>query len=311
MNKTDFLGNQIKLLKKRADFFIALSVSLSLILIGLLAYVFRLHNQQNSQEESLSIQESKSSPYAEEVRAVIENLRYSGLEMLTNNDVSLTLDYQNKTWTLHNIHKFDQSGGIILENGNTGMCGELAAYTYKQVKPIFGNDYTIGFVKAAQSGFFLAARDSHIVLYVRENGDSLKDGRGYIIDPSFHKYGSVSEFRDYLFMEQSDTLPFMEQKNTDVSMPVHLAIPIRLKGDYLLGLAVEENEGKFNPDNFAIAIILTKRYDFSGRYLFAIRNNNGSSETFENASLAKSLLRDEQYKALKNRVIYFYDKLMR
>jgi hypothetical protein len=312
MNKADFFEGQIRLLKKRERFFISLSIILALTIIILIVHMFNQNTIKKDKETGYSLSEKgEIAPYAEEVYAVIKNLKYSGIEMLERDDVTLSLDFVNKVWTLHNLHRFDQSGDIILENGTNGTCGELAAYTYKRIKPIFGDKYEIKFVRSAQSGFFLSEQASHIALYITQKGANPRRNKVYIIDPSFHRYGHISEFEDYLFTEFLDTLPFLEKKETDVDREIHSAIPLFLGGDYLLGFAVESNEGKFDRQNFILCLILTKKYNFSGRYLFAIRNNNGAVEKFENKVLAKQVLNEEEYKGLVDKILLFYRELTR
>jgi hypothetical protein len=85
-------------------------------------------------------------PYFAEVSRIIKPLQYSGFQMFTAKDVYLSLDFEKGTWTLYNIHSFDEKGKFILQDGKYGTCGELAAYTYDKVKPLFDDDYEIKFV---------------------------------------------------------------------------------------------------------------------------------------------------------------------
>ena len=148
--------------------------------------------------------------------------------MFEREDVYLSIDFENKIWKLHNLHRFDNKGDIILEDGKYGTCGELAAHTYKKIERLLGKDYDIKFVETAQSGFFLSPKASHIVLYITEKSGLWRgrDKKIYILDASFHKYGPIGDFEDYLFLEFMSTLPFVERKETDIAMPLSKSIPL-------------------------------------------------------------------------------------
>jgi len=309
MNKTDAYDNQIRLLKKKERFLISVSIILSLIIIALIIYS---HQQSHKNKEEYPEQkQAVIAPYPEKVHAIIEKLKYSGIEMFVRDDVTLNLDFKNNLWTLNNLHRFDQAGNLILENGTNGTCGELAAYAYEKIKPLFGDRYEIKFVKSAQSGFFLSSRDSHITLYIKEKSSNPSSEKVFIIDPSFHRYGHISEFEDYLFTDSMESLPFIEKKETSADIQIHSALPLFIGGDYLLGFAVERNNGVFDKQNFILALILTKKYKFSGRYLFAIRNNNGKAEKFENRMLIKHVLSKKEYEGLVAKIMLFFKELTR
>jgi len=309
MNKTDTYDKQIRLLKKKERFLISVSIILSLVIIALIIYY---HQGSNKNKEEVPEQkQAVIVPYSEKVHAIIKNLKYSGIEMFVRDDVTLNLDFANKLWSLNNLHRFDQSGNLILENGTNGTCGELAAYAYEKVKPLFGDRYEIKFVKSAQSGFFLSSRDSHITLYIKEKDTDPLSEKVFIIDPSFHRYGHISEFEDYLFTDSMASLPFIDKQETSADIQIHSALPLFIGGDYLLGFAVESNDGVFDKKNFILALILTKKYKFSGRYLFAIRNNNGKVEKFENKMLIKHVLNEKEYEGLVAKIIFFFKELTR
>jgi len=108
-----------------------------------------------------------SVPYYDRVNNIIKNLQYSGLEAFKRPDVYLSLDFTNRTWRLHNIHKFDTKGDIILEKNRYGTCGELSSYVYNRIKEFMADDYDISFIRTAQSGYFLADnKSSHTVLRI-------------------------------------------------------------------------------------------------------------------------------------------------
>jgi hypothetical protein len=245
---------------------------------------------------------AKALPHYDEVRKIIEPLRYSGLQMLERPDVSLGFDFNNKTWTLYNLHRFDAAGNLILEDGKSGTCGELAAYTYKYVRPLFDDGYDIKFAKVLQSGYFLSPKTTHIALYIIRKAGLLGKDKVYIIDPSFHKCGPISDFEDYMFLDVTDELDFVDQKKTDITLPVFNQVPLLIKKDYLMGFVVEDNGGVFDENNYTIALTLTKKYNFAGRYVFALRNNNGRKEEFENKILVQSFLSEEEYLGIRKSI---------
>lgn len=252
---------------------------------------------------------TQPAPHSARIKGIVGNLRYSGLQMFKRKDVNLSLDFRNRLWRLSNVHKFDDAGDLVLEEGRYGTCGELAAYTYKAVLPLLGGGYNIDFVKSVQSGFFLAPTASHIVLRITSPG-SLSKRRApevYILDPSFRRYGHISEFEDYLFLERMPELPFLKEKESGVELPVNTLVPLLIKKEYLLGMAVEDINGKFDPQNYTVALTLTKKHNFAGRYLFAIRSFDGRQETFENRELARPLLDDKEFETLRKRVAELFE----
>lgn len=245
-------------------------------------------------------------PYAEEVKEILKPLSYSGIQMFGGKDVHLSFDFNNGMWVLHNVHKFDDQGQLILEEGRYGTCGELAAYTANKIKPLFGESYTINFVRAGQSGYFLSPKASHIVLKISSN---IKAGEVYILDPSFKKYGAMSGFEDYLFFEEMPSLDFMENKLKDIGNAPNTLIPLLMKNDYLVGFALEKMDGQFDERHFILALTLTKKYNYAGRYLFAIRRKaNGDTEIFENKKLAYEILSEKEYELLRKKITELFNE---
>jgi len=111
----------------------------------------------------------KGVPYYEEVKKIIEPLRYSGFNALMMPDVKVSIDFTGKQWTLHNIHRFDKNGKVMLSDGRYGICGELAAYVYEKIRLIFPAEYDIKFVSLSESGYFLHPRATHIALAITKH----------------------------------------------------------------------------------------------------------------------------------------------
>ena len=249
----------------------------------------------------------KEAPYAKEVKAIIKPLRYSALTRLEQPDVWIELDFVNKTWILHNINRFDSDGNIVLADGYSGICDDLAIYVYQKIKSLFGSDYKIEFISVTESSYFMARNiASHIVLSISKPGIFFK--KTYILDPSFRRYGPMGPFEDYLFNETMSTSHMLNTDATNELYKVGQGIPLLIKKHHLIQLYVDGNGGKFDKDNFVIAITATERYKFAGRYVFALRKNNGKLEQLENKRVIKELLGDKGYAKLRNKILEFFKK---
>lgn len=302
MNKNQY-EQDIKILKTKE--YIYRFLSLLLIIAILVIFVFQW---KKDNDRFPFFKSHNTAPYADEVYKIINNLQYSGLERFEKKDVFLSLDFENKIWVLHNIHKFDNAGNVVLEKGRYGTCGELAAYTYEHIKSLLDKEYDIKFCRAIQSGYFLTPKATHIILFItKKRGLLTKGDIIFILDPSFNRYGPIDEFEDYMFLEEMTTLPFVDNKETGVTMLVSESIPLLIKDNRLLGFTVEENYGKFDKQNFVVALTITKKNRYAGRYLFAIRNNNGKVETLEDKNLG---IPENIYKKLQDKVILMFDNIL-
>lgn len=248
-----------------------------------------------------------SAPYHKEIEKIIEPLRYSGVKRFLDPSVCISLDFENETWRLHNIHKFDNKGQIILDESRYGICGELAVYAYQKIRPIFGDRYKISFLGSAESGFFNSVRASHVVLRIVE--PSFLSPTVYILDPSFRRYGRIDEFEDYIFLEVIDPRYMLDTAKTDEVFPVGNTSPLLIRKKSLMQIVVERNGDKFDKNNFVLALTATKKHKFAGRYVFALRKNEGKIETFENKMLANQLLKHEEYEALCARLRHIFEAM--
>src|SRR3989338_262689 len=128
-------------------FFAAAAIGLSI------PYITEYVQRESPLRPRLVIQ--KDAPNSKLAENIIRPLRYSGLPDFLRPEVSLEMDFSNKTWTLHELHRFDAQGNIILSEGRYGICGDLAAYTYQKQKPNFpGDQYRIEFIQAVESSYF-------------------------------------------------------------------------------------------------------------------------------------------------------------
>lgn len=248
---------------------------------------------------------SSSLPFYEEIMDVVEPLEYSIFPDLVRPDVSLSINFNGKFWTLHNIHQTDAQGQIVLKNDRYGLCGELAAYTHRKIKPILKDQYTIEFLRAAESGFFLRPYSSHIILVISDK----KTQERYFLDPSFARYGKEEDFEDYLFFDAVDVFAILQEQKTDVSFLADFGTPVLIKENFLLYFMVESVEGKFDKDNFVLAVTANKRYKYSGRYVYALRKRNGEKQTHTNEWLLHRLLTPDEAKKLLDKITEWFNQV--
>jgi hypothetical protein len=242
-------------------------------------------------------------PYYEKIMAILDSLEYSGVADLMKPAVDLQIDFAGKIWTLTNIHEFDPQGNILLNHDRYGLCGELAAYTYQKIDPFLKDRYEILFLKAAESGFFLRPRSTHIVLMMVDRSTRER----YFIDPSFRRYGREADFSDYLFSESADLPTHLKSLTKDVPFPADGETPLLIRKNFLLCLGAESVGGKFDKDNFALALTANKRHAYSGRYVFTLRRQDGKSETFKNAGLLNQLLTPEEIRSLCGKITGWFE----
>ncbi len=208
--------------------------------------------------------------------------------------VDLALDFNQRTWTLRNIHEYDGQGGVILEQGRFGLCAELATFLFEKIKPLLSGQYEVKFAMTTEPGFFATGQSNHIVLLLVDRSDK----QVYLIDPSFHKYARMKDLAEYHVLNIQDTLSFVKDQSHDVSFGVDQAIPLFIKKDVLLSFAVTSVDGKFDKDNFIFAISANRRYKFAGRDIVLIGRRNKEFEDFEDKALLNQLMTPDEIKIL-------------
>ncbi len=237
---------------------------------------------------------SPSLPFYDAIMKIMGPLEYSGVPVMVKPQVVLSIDFDKRTWTLHNIHEYDSQGGIILEQGRFGLCAELATYLFEKIKPLLDGRYEVKFAMVSESGFFSAGQSNHIVLLLVDKSDK----QVYLIDPSFHKYARMKDLAEYHVLNIQDTLSFVKDKSHDVSFGVDQAIPLYIKNDFLLSFSVTSVDGKFDKDNFIFVISANRRYKFAGRDIVVIGRRNKEFEDFEDKALLNQLLTPDEIKTL-------------
>lgn len=272
---------------------ITIWVSAAFILLVFVNAAFFIKNRIDFQYMTLK----KNLPCYDEIQKIIKPLGYNGIERLKHDDVRIDLDFSSQTWRLCNVHRFNSEGKILLEGGRFGICGELAQYTYEKILPLLGDRYKINFVRAAESGYFLAPRASHFVLIITEKKPF--SPKTYLLDPSFRRYGLIGDFDEYIYFEILENIPGMENKSPDEVFPIGWGVPLLIKRGALIMIEVERNKGKFDKDNFAIVLTATKQNRYSGRLVFSIFKEEGNFNTFENTNVIYGALSENEYAQLK------------
>lgn len=238
-------------------------------------------------------------PYYDEIMGIINSVEYSGFAVLTKPDITMSLDFAKESWTLHNIHQYDEQGGILLEQGRYGLCAELSTYLYQKLTSIVDSRrYDIKLAMATEAGFFPTAGSNHIVLLMYDKFSK----NTYLIDPSYHKYGKLSDFKEYQILGIQDTLTFMKDKSHDVSFLVNQAMPLFIKDDLLLSLSVTSVDGKFDKDNFLFVVTANKRNKISGLNIVIVGKYNGQLQSFESRYLLEQLLKPEEIDQLHRKL---------
>jgi hypothetical protein len=235
-----------------------------------------------------------SPPYYDAIMKIIAPLEYSGVPVMVKPEVSLSIDFDRRAWTLHNIHEYDSQGVIILEQGRFGLCAELATFVFEKIKPMLDARYEVKFAMATESGFFAAEQSNHIVLLLVDQSDK----QAYLIDPSFHKYARMKDLTEYHVVNIQDTLSFVKDKSHDVVFDVNQAIPLYIKNDYLLSFSVTSVDGKFDKDNFILVIAANRRNKFSGHDIVVIGRHNKEFEDFEDKNTLNQLLTEGEINTL-------------
>lgn len=237
-------------------------------------------------------------PLYEDIMRIIDPLAYSGFPVMVKPATNLSIDFNQWTWTLRNIHEYDSQGRILLEEGHYGLCAELATYVFEQMKPLLGPRYEVRFAMVTESGFFAANQSNHIALLVGDKADK----QIYLIDPSFHKYARLKDLPEYRVLNIQDTLVFVRDRSQDVSFKVDQATPLYIKNDFLLSFAVTSVDGKFDKNNFILVISAMRRFISAGKDIAVIGLRHGEFEDYEDRAMLADLLTPDEIRVLFDKI---------
>lgn len=258
-----------------------------------------------------------TAPHSGIVEKVIQPLRYSGYPDFIRPEVSLDMDFEGGKWALLNIHRFDPQGNLLLNEGRYGICGDLAIYTYQKILPHFPPEkYRIEFAKVVESSFFQEATGGfHFVLRIVD----LEAGRTaegeyrkvYILDPALRRYGSPEYFDSYKPIGPAPLLDSLEARERHSYFAVDTGPPILVNRNVILSLYVVREEGRFDPDHYAVVLAATRRYHFVQKDLFVIRKRGGKLTVEEKDSPIKKLIQRRPYDQLKKSLLRLHAEFER
>lgn len=243
----------------------------------------------------------KSVPHFDAVMEILAPLEYSGMHNILDKDSQLSVDFDKRTWTLHNIFHFDDEGSDILVEGKKGLCVRLSRYVYKKIKPIFPQDrYEIFFEKARERDYFFAPQATHFLLTVLDKESSVK----YLIDPSFKRYGRIEDFEEYEFFDRLAPESFIaSNRSSDKSFNIDSASPVFIRDGYLVVFSVESVEGKVDRNHFILSISAVKHQAQSGEYVLGLKYVDGYIQTYSNDKLMRRLLKPDEVTKFQQRLL--------
>lgn len=245
-------------------------------------------------------------PYYNEIMSIIKPLEYTVVpSLLTQPDITLSIDPVKKTWTLHKFHQFDHDGNVIIENDRYGLCGELASFTYRKIKPILGDKFTVKFANVAQSGYFLHPSGSHVILLIYDNSNN----QAYLIDPGLHRYGPIGDYQDYLYKSFAEDVEGINEHQEDVTYQINHGMPLLIYNEYISVFTVEDVNGKFDKNNFCFTVQSNRRYDYEGRYFLLLKTENGKVSTFEDKEFEGKVLSVDDAQVIKRTLITWFNSI--
>lgn len=300
-----------ELKKLKIEVWILRIVCFLLVVLVLVAssdnFWYRIMN--NVEEENQGQGIDKKAPFHKEIEKILKPLKYSGLKRLLRPDVWVSIDFNRRTWTLHGVHRYDQEGRVLLEEGRYGICQELAVHTYEQIQTLFKDQYDIRFIPVAEAGFFPYPYGSHTGICIVQR--KLFGDKVYFLDPTYHRYGDIASFNDYCFNGSSARyLTLQTEHNTDETQVVNSITPLVIRENYLIGLSVEVVGDRFDKNNFVISILATRKYRYSGRHIYALKMAGGRYYEIEDEGMARLLLQDIEYDQLRDKVKKMFERIL-
>ena len=157
------------ILKKKLIAYKSIALILAIVIAIILAYRYipLNHAAVNHQPINNATRPPQDAPpYYAKIIDIMKPLEYSGIQAIARPNVTLSINYANGTWTLHNLHQYDAQGNILLEENRYGLCGELASYVSSRLRAILSDRYKIKFANVSEAGFFLAPKATHIILLI-------------------------------------------------------------------------------------------------------------------------------------------------
>ena len=242
--------------------------------------------------------QTQNLPHYDEIMKIIQPLNYSGFYVIQKSGVTLSVDFKARTWTFHGMRRYAPDGTLLLDEERSGLCAELAYHTFQKIKPILSKQWEIKFVRVIEPDFFSSAESNHVALIL---GDPVTQAT-YLLDPSFHLYGTTTQFPQYTVLGAKDDLRSFEQKNPDVTMNIDSYFPLLIRNGSLILFSAEAISGSLDPKNFVLAISSRPRDKTSHSYLIALRKQNGQIKWLHNEGVLKKLLTQDETKEIQKKL---------
>jgi len=271
------------------------------IFVGLLVAPHGTHAESTAHSKVVSSEKDpiKEPPFYDQIIRIIDSLEYSGFQVLIKPEVTLSIDFEKKTWTLHKVHHYDSKGEILLEQGRYGLCAELATYLYERLGVFLSKQYDVKFAMTTEEGFFPTYQSNHIILLMH---DRLTQNM-YLMDPSFHKYEDVRHSKGYQIMGVQDALAFVREKSQDVSFRVDEAMPLFIKDEVLASFTVTSADGKFDKNNYLLLVSVSRRNKIEGLNIVMVGKYDNKIESYEGKDYLESLLNRQDIDNLHKKLI--------
>ena len=251
----------------------------------------------------------RNAPQQETVRSILRDLRYDGVSIVMKPDFRIKVNLKDQTWTVSGVHRYGPDGRILLENGRYGICGDLSAHVYDRLRPRLDPSYGVEFVRVAESQFFPASLSAHYVLRILQQQPG-GEPKTYILDPSFHRYGPLSDFEDYLFYEPLKELEFVSHKSVSETMPIGTGMPLILHSKVLVGLVLGREGDRFDKDHYRLSLVATFRYRYAGRRMLSIRRIGPRTAVVENKETVRKALPLSEYEPLRRRLLDLFQSMV-
>lgn len=233
-------------------------------------------------------------PFAEQINALMAPLEYSGVPLLLRPQVGLSIDFNKRSWTLHQIHEYDQQGRVVLEQGRYGLCAELSAHVRDRLETVIDDNFSVVYAIVNEKLFFPSKESNHIALLMADR----KAHETYLIDPSFRQYGRVRELANYTVLSVEDQLGFIKHRLPDDSFLIDQAMPLFIKEGLMVSFAVTSVNGRFDKGNFLLVISVNSAQDARGLDIFVVGRKEGQLQDYQTKFLVDRLLSADEQKAL-------------
>ncbi|MFC1753359.1 hypothetical protein ACFL96_08205 [Thermoproteota archaeon] len=251
-------------------------------------------------------------PHKKEVVAFLDSLTYSALDNLLKEDVRISVDTKNGSWTLHNIFSYDKDGEIVNFKTRSGACVELSRIAYKFAKGLFGKDYRVTYLAAIESRFFPLDAGGGMTHYLIKI-TPFESGRALFIDPSYRAYDFLDNVKDYDIKDETSTIPVFDRGIRDVSLYVDTGYPLYLSQDstHIFSIAVKRVSGKLDQDNYAILISATEQYSGARiKNFLIVAKQDGKVDAFRDMDMIGSLIDAKTAKVFIERIVSLFENLV-